>query len=101
MVVGGGYAGIEALGELEDMSRYATRYYRTIQPADLKWTLVEASDRILPEVGADMGLYTLEQLRERGIDCRLSTRLESVVGGHVVLSDGTEFDARRWSGPRA
>jgi NADH:ubiquinone reductase (H+-translocating) len=92
VVVGGGYAGIEALGELEDMSKYVTRYYHSIQPSDVKWTLVEASDRILPEVGADMGRYALEQLRERGIDCRLSTRLESVVGGHVVLSDGTEFD---------
>jgi NADH dehydrogenase len=92
VVVGGGYAGIEALGELEDMSRYATRYYRTIKPADLHWTLVEASGRILPEVGPDMGEYALKQLRERGIDCRLKTRLDSVVGGHVVLSDGTEFD---------
>ncbi len=92
VVVGGGYAGIEALGELEDMSRYATRYYRTIAPSDLHWTLVEASDRILPEVGKDMGEYALMQLRERGIDCRLGTRLDSVVGGRVVLSDGTEFD---------
>ena len=92
VVVGGGYAGIEALGELEDMSKYVTRYYHSIRPTDVKWTLVEASDRILPEVGADMGRYALDQLRERGIDCRLSTRLESVVGGHVVLSDGTEFD---------
>ena len=55
VVVGGGYAGIEALGELEDMSRYATRYYRTIKPADLRWVLVEASDRILPEVGVGHG----------------------------------------------
>ena len=92
VVVGGGYAGIEALAELEDMSRYATRYYRTIEPADLRWVLVEASGRILPEVGADMGLYTLEQLKSRGIACHLETRLESCVGGHVVLSDGTELD---------
>jgi NADH:ubiquinone reductase (H+-translocating) len=92
VVVGGGYAGIEALGELEDMSKYVTRYYHSIEPSDVKWTLVEATDRILPEVSADMGAYALEQLRERGIDCRLNTRLESVVGGHVVLSDGTEFD---------
>jgi NADH dehydrogenase len=74
------------------MSRYATRYYRTIEESDLRWTLVEASDRILPEVGPDMGEYALQQLRERGIDCRLGTRLDSVVGGHVVLSDGTELD---------
>jgi NADH:quinone reductase (non-electrogenic) len=92
VVVGGGYAGIEALGELEDMSRYATRYYRTVQPSDLRWVLVEASNRILPEVGKDMGLYALEQLRGRGIACHLETRLDSAVGGHVVLSTGEEMD---------
>jgi NADH dehydrogenase len=91
VVVGGGYAGIECLGELEDMARYATRYYRTIEPGDLRWVLVEASNRILPEVGADMGLYTLDELRDRGIDCKLETRLESTVGGEVVLSDGTRL----------
>ena len=91
VVIGGGYAGIEALGELEDMARYATRYYRTITPADLRWVLVEASNRILPEVGEQMGQYTLDQLGRRGIDCRLQTRLESCLGGEVVLSDGTRF----------
>jgi NADH dehydrogenase len=93
VVVGGGYAGIECLAELEDMARYATRYYPSIGPTDLRWTLVEASDRILPEVGPEMGRWTLEQLRERGIDCKLGTRLDSCTEGHVVLSDGTEFDA--------
>jgi len=90
--VGGGYAGIEAIGELEDMARYATRYYDGVSPADLRFVLVEASDRILPEVDEDMGRYTAEQLRRRGIDLRLRTRLESCVGGHVVLSDGEELD---------
>jgi NADH dehydrogenase len=92
VVVGGGYAGIEALAELEDMARDATSYYRTIAPADLRFVLVEASARVLPEVGADMGEYTVRQLRERGIDVRLETRLESAVGGHVVLSDGERLD---------
>ncbi|WP_157249370.1 NAD(P)/FAD-dependent oxidoreductase [Nonomuraea typhae] len=93
VVVGAGFAGVEALAELEDMAKHSTRYYRNIKPADLRWVLVEASDRILPEVGPEMGKWTLEQLRERGIDVKLETRLESCVGGHVVLSDGTTFEA--------
>jgi len=91
--VGGGYAGVEALAELEDMARYASRYYRTITPDDMHFYLVEASDRILPEVGPEMGVWTLRQLRKRGIDVKLDTRLESCIGGHIVLSDGSEFDA--------
>ncbi|MEJ2579841.1 MAG: FAD-dependent oxidoreductase, partial [Kineosporiaceae bacterium] len=93
VVVGGGYAGVEALAELEDLARDATRYYRTVSPDQLRFTLVEATDRVLPEVGPEMGRYTVEQLRRRGIDVRLDTRLESCTGGHVALSDGTRFDS--------
>jgi NADH:ubiquinone reductase (H+-translocating) len=89
--VGGGYAGVEALAELEDLARDATRYYRNITPRDLRFVLVEASDRILPEVGPDMGEYTVRQLSERNIDIRLATRLESCVGGTIVMSDGDTF----------
>ena len=91
--VGGGYAGIEALAELEDMACYATRYYPDLSKGDIRFVLVEATGRILPEVGEDLGRYTVDQLRARGIDVRLDTRLESCVGGHIVLSDGAEFDA--------
>lgn len=91
--VGGGYAGIEALAEVEDMLRSATSQYPTITRDDLNIVLVEALNRILPEVGEEMGKWTLAQLRERGIDCRLETFLKACEGGHVVLSDGVEFDA--------
>jgi NADH:ubiquinone reductase (H+-translocating) len=91
--VGGGYAGVEALAELEDMARDACRDYDGVEPSDMRWVLVEATGRILPEVGEDLGRYTVERLRERGIDVRLNTRLESVVDKHVVLSDGEEFDS--------
>ncbi|MFD1937532.1 MULTISPECIES: NAD(P)/FAD-dependent oxidoreductase [Nonomuraea] len=90
--VGAGFAGVEALAELEDMAHDACRYYPSIEPADLKWYLVEATDRILPEVGPEMGMWTLEQLRHRGIDVRLRTKLESVKDGRVVLDDGSAFD---------
>ncbi|MGW2618303.1 NAD(P)/FAD-dependent oxidoreductase [Streptomyces sp. NPDC001500] len=92
--VGGGYAGVEALGELEDMARYTTRYYHNVQPDDLKWILVEASDRILPEVGPDLGRYTVSELRRRNIDVRLDTRLESCADRVAVLSDGARFPTR-------
>ncbi|MEV0165360.1 NAD(P)/FAD-dependent oxidoreductase [Nonomuraea fuscirosea] len=93
VVVGAGFAGVEALAELEDMAKDSTRYYRNITPADIRWVLVEATERVLPEVGPEMGKWTLEQLRERGIDVKLGTRLESCEDGHVVLSDGSRFDA--------
>jgi NADH dehydrogenase len=92
--VGGGFAGVEALGELEDMARYAARYYHNIQPEDMKWILVEASDRILPEVGEEMGRYTVTELRRRNIDVRLHTRLDSCTDRVAQLSDGSRFPTR-------
>ncbi|WP_406372987.1 NAD(P)/FAD-dependent oxidoreductase [Streptomyces sp. NBC_00647] len=92
--VGGGYAGVEALGELEDMARYAARYYHNVKPEDMKWILVEASDRILPEVGEEMGRHTVSQLRRRNIDVRLETRLNSCADRVAVLSDGARFPTR-------
>ncbi|MBX6722857.1 MAG: FAD-dependent oxidoreductase, partial [Dactylosporangium sp.] len=91
--VGGGYAGIEALAEMEDMARDALRYYPELSADQMRWVLVEASRRILPEVGRDMGAYTVQQLLRRGMDIRLETRLESCVDGVVRLSDGDEFPA--------
>ena len=91
--VGGGYAGIEALAEMEDMARDALRYYPELEPDDMRWVLVEATQRILPEVDRDMGAYTVQQLLKRGMDIRLDTRLESCVDGVVKLSDGDSFRA--------
>jgi NADH:ubiquinone reductase (H+-translocating) len=91
--VGGGFAGIEALAELEDMARSATKYFRNVRIQDMRWVLVEASDRILPEVGPEMGKWTAEQLRGRGIDVKMKTFLQSAVGGEIGLSDGSNFEA--------
>ena len=91
--IGGGYAGIEAFAELEDMARYATRYYDNVSPDDMRWVLVEATGRILPEVSVPMSEYTVRQLLKRKMDVRLDTRVNSLTDGHVVLSDGEEFDA--------
>lgn len=91
--VGGGYAGVEAMAELEDMARYATRYIPNVAPSDMRWVLVEAASRIMPEVSVRLSAYTVDRLTERDIDVRLNTRLESAVGGHIRLSDGEEFDA--------
>ncbi|SFL21672.1 NAD(P)/FAD-dependent oxidoreductase [Geodermatophilus ruber] len=91
--VGGGYAGVEAFAELEDMAHYAVEhYYPRLSPTDMRWVLVEATGRILPEVDLDMAAWTVRQLIERGMDVRLNTRLESVSDlGMVRLSDGEEF----------
>jgi NADH dehydrogenase len=91
--VGGGYAGVEALGELEDLARDAIANESRLDPADMRWVLVDAADRILPELSGDLAAYATDRLRERGIEIRLSTKLESAEDGVVRLSDGQTFGA--------
>lgn len=93
VVVGAGFAGVEALGEMEDMAYDALRYYPELQPSDMHWVLVEATQRVLPEVGPELGAYTVVQLLKRNMDVRLGTKLESCVDGWVKLSDGDQFGA--------
>lgn len=91
--VGGGFAGVEAFAETEDMARAALRYYPEIDPDELHFVMVEAMGRILPELGPDMGAYATKQMRSRGMDVLLETRLESCEDGHIALSDGQRFEA--------
>jgi NADH dehydrogenase len=49
---------------------------------------------VLPEVGEELGRYTVSELRRRNIDVRLGTRLESCADRVAVLSDGSRFPTR-------
>lgn len=91
--VGAGFAGVEAFAETEDMAHAALRYYPELKPEDLRFVMVEMANGILPEMGPKMGAYALGVLRERGMEVYLETKLESCVDGHIVLSDGQEFES--------
>lgn len=91
--VGAGFAGVEALGELEDLARDAMRSYPTLDASEMRWVLVEAAGRILPELSPDLAAYARTRLRERGIQVLLDTRLGSAEGGTIRLSDGQAFPA--------
>lgn len=90
--VGGGFAGAETIAEVEDMARDAAEQYRNVRREDMRFVLVEAADRILPEFGPEMGAWGLQQFRERGIEVYLETAMDSAVDQHVVLKNGVEFD---------
>ena len=91
--VGAGYAGVEAIAELEDLSRWAVRHIPQLRPDELRWVLVEAQDVVLPEIASGLGEYAARELRRRGIEIKTGTRLESIEGGVVRLSDGDTFPA--------
>jgi NADH dehydrogenase len=92
--VGGGYAGLEALAELQDFAADAIERYPRARLHGMRWVLVEASGRVLPEIDAGLADYALRELRGRGIDIRLGTTLEEVGGEQARLSTGETLPTR-------
>ncbi|GAB3088376.1 NAD(P)/FAD-dependent oxidoreductase [Isoptericola nanjingensis] len=89
--VGGGFSGVEGFGELLSLAHDLLPRYPEIDATELRFHLVELSDRILPEVTDRPGRWVVEQLERRGGRVHLGTGLESAVDGVVRLSTGEEF----------
>jgi NADH dehydrogenase len=92
--VGAGYAGVEALGELNDMAHAALRSYPTLRGVQQRWVLVDAAPKILPEIPRGLGAYASKRLERRGIEIHVGTTLESYDGTEAVLANGTRVPAR-------
>ncbi len=92
--VGGGYAGLEALAELQDFAADAMECYPRARLHGMRWVLVEATDRVLPEIDAQLADYALRELRGRGIDIRLGTTLDAVSADSAQLSTGEALPTR-------
>jgi NADH:quinone reductase (non-electrogenic) len=92
--VGGGYAGLEALAELQDFAADAIESYPRARLHGMRWVLVEASDRVLPEIDAELAEYALRELRGRGIDIRLGATLEEVHADNARLATGETLPTR-------
>jgi NADH dehydrogenase len=89
--VGGGYTGVEALSELSDLSKKAIAAQPALRGEEPRWVLIEALDRVAPEVGPELSQWTLQELRNRGIDVKLKTTLKSCEDDVAELSDGESF----------
>jgi NADH dehydrogenase len=90
--VGAGYAGVEALAELQQLVHDASRHYASLRTVPQRWVLVDGGPKVLAEVPARLADYTDRLLRKRGVDLRLETRLVEVETDAVTLSDGTHID---------
>ncbi|MFI8073809.1 NAD(P)/FAD-dependent oxidoreductase [Streptomyces sp. NPDC086033] len=91
--VGGGFSGVEGFGELLSLATAMLRSYPELSIDDLSFHLVEARGRILPEVSDRPGAWVVRHLERRGAHVHLDTQLLSAEDGHVVLSDGVEYDS--------
>ncbi|MCW2983800.1 MAG: NAD(P)/FAD-dependent oxidoreductase, partial [Conexibacter sp.] len=92
--VGAGYAGLEGLAELQDFAADVIDLYPRCRTQGMRWILVEARDRVMPEIPAPLADFAMRQLRGRGIAIRTSTTLDRVTADEAVLSGDEAIPTR-------
>lgn len=93
IVVGGGFSGVEVAGEIADLLLESSRFYANVKPGDVRVTILEGRERILPELPESLSEFALRKMTRRGIDIRLQALAQSASGRGVRLRDGTEVEA--------
>ena len=86
VIAGGGFAGVELAGALNDFGRGILPYYPGLSHEDLNIILVHSGDRILPELSAELASYALEHMTARGVKFILGKRLADARLESVVLN---------------
>jgi NADH dehydrogenase len=94
VVAGGGFAGAELAGALNDFTRGMLAYYPNIPPDEVKVVLVHSRERILPELSAPLAAYALRQMAARGVSFKLNTRVCGAREGVVRLRPDEEIRRR-------
>ena len=63
VIVGGGFAGVETAGELNDFLRDSVKdYYHNIEPKDIRVIIVQANNRLLPEMSEELAQFAMQKL---------------------------------------
>ncbi|MBF0488178.1 MAG: FAD-dependent oxidoreductase [Nitrospirae bacterium] len=89
VVAGGGFSGVEAIGEMNDYVRGAARRYNNINDDDIKMILLHGYERILPEFPPSLSDYAYNILKKNKIDIRLNVFIEAVTDDGAVLKGST------------
>ena len=93
VVAGGGFAGAELAGALNDFVRGMIALYPNVSEEEVRVTVLHSRGRILPELSESLAAYALERMEERGISFKLNTRVADARRGVVVLDSGEEIRA--------
>jgi|RhiMetdeSRZDD1v2_1073273.scaffolds.fasta_scaffold277627_1 NADH:ubiquinone reductase (H+-translocating) len=100
VIVGGGFAGVETVGAINDLARQSLQHYGRIDPREVRVILIHGGPVILPELGEALGVYAQEKLRKRQVEIKLKTRVTAYADGAVHCDDGEAVaaDMLVWAG---
>ena len=91
VVAGGGFAGAELAGGLNDFVRGMLVYYPNISKEEVRIIVIHSRGRILPELSESLADYALAHMEERGVTFKLNARVADARRGVVVLDSDEEI----------
>jgi NADH:ubiquinone reductase (H+-translocating) len=93
VVVGGGFAGVETIGAINDLARESLPHYGQLDPREVRVVLIHGGAVILPELGEQLGLYAQEKLRNRQVEIKLKAKVTAYANGEIQCDDGEKIPA--------
>jgi NADH dehydrogenase len=97
-VVGGGATGVELAGALAEL-RALDDAFPEVDRVDVHIRLVEMAPALLGPFHPKLQSYALAELRRRGVEVRLGTRIAEITEDQVILADGDRLpsDVTVWA----
>jgi NADH:ubiquinone reductase (H+-translocating) len=93
VTAGGGFAGVETTGAINDFVRETVKFYPSLREETVRVVVVHPGEFLLPELGEELGRYAEQKLSERDVDVIKGARVAGYDGSVVTLSDGTSIPA--------
>lgn len=101
VIVGGGFAGVETAGEINDFIKdSAKEYYHNIDLNNIRVVIIQSGDRLLPEMSKELAEFALHRLNKRGVEVILNNRVTGATQDNIKLKDGITIQTKTiiWSG---
>jgi NADH:ubiquinone reductase (H+-translocating) len=93
VVAGGGFAGVETIGAINDLARESLAHYGRIDPGEVRVVLIHGGPFILPELGETLGRYAQKKLAERGVETKLNAKVTAYADSAIECNDGERIPA--------
>jgi NADH:ubiquinone reductase (H+-translocating) len=94
VVGGGGFSGVEVIAELNDFVHSVKTNYLRLRSQPLRCVIIQAGNRILPEMSETLAIFAQRILRKRGVEIILNDRLKAATSERAILQSGTEIPCK-------
>ncbi len=94
VVAGGGFSGVETIGELSELLHRCIKSFHNIEHSEVKMMLIHSRDVLLPEMKPDLGAAATKALRKRGVELLLKERVRAATRHGVYLKSGKFLPTR-------